>query len=69
MKTKKKIIQEIEDAVDINLSSKVSQFIDQLQEAYELTDFEAISLCLKIEQNELLKQYILLTIKSSEEPI
>ena len=67
MNTKKKMIQEVEDDVYINLSPKVSQFVEQLQESYELTDFEAISLCLKIEQNELLRKQILLTVKKSGE--
>ena len=34
METKKKMIQEIEDDVYINLSPKVSQSVDGLQEAY-----------------------------------
>ena len=68
-KTKRqKMIQEIEDDVYINLSPKVSQSVDEMQECYELTDYEAVSLCLKIEQNELLRKFILLTVKNSEQP-
>ena len=64
---RQKMIQEMEDDVYINLSPKVSQSVTEMQECYELTDFEAISLCLKMEQNELLRKYILLTVKNSEE--
>ncbi|QHS59850.1 histidine kinase [Chitinophaga agri] len=39
-----------------NISSDVKEIAKELKEGYKLTDFEALTLALKAEQNELLKR-------------
>jgi hypothetical protein len=39
----------------LDISSDVKKLVKELKENYELTDFEALSLALKAEQNEFFK--------------
>ena len=44
-----------------NVTRDVKKLAEELQESFKLTDYEALSLALKAEQNELLRQAFVIT--------
>lgn len=49
----------------VHLSSDVKELTKNLKEDYKLTDFEALTLALKAEQNELLKRAFVVSSNGS----
>lgn len=49
----------------VNLSSDVKDLAKELKSEYKISDFESLSLVLKVEQNELIKRGFLISSTDS----
>ena len=47
----------------VNLSSDVKDLAKELKSEYKISDFESLSLVLKVEQNELIKEDVLFQVQ------